>query len=423
MTIKQVWRLLREDRPPILVSYPSVKRFVHHHVAPKTPRTTVRLETPPGRQAQVDFGQVHLRIAGQRTRLWAFVMTLAYSRHRFVRFVEHQDIQTWLDCHVRAFEFFGGVPETVLLDNLKAGVERPDLYDPTINRAYGELERHYGFTVDPARVATPEHKGKVERAMPTVRQQLVAGRDYDDLAAANEAALAWCRDGVGREPHGTTQEPPLERFERDERAALLPLPPTAFECPTWAEAKVHPDHHIVFGRSYYSLPTRFVGKTVWVRATARLVEIYLDDELIKTHPRASRRGTWVTDESDYPDAARAFLMAHPQYCRKKAAELGAHVGRFVEAILADHAIRNLRKAQAVLRLGEKYGAERLDEACQYLLSFDTTELRRLQRVLDKGVPTLARPQEPAKVIVLSQQAMSFLHPPETFAASGEEVTR
>lgn len=423
MTIKQVWRLLREDKPPILVSYPSVKRFVHDQVTPAVVRTTVRLETPAGRQAQVDFGRVHLRLGGEHRRLWVFVMTLAYSRHRFVRFVERQDLATWIDCHVRAFAFFDGVPETVLVDNLKAGVVRPDLYDPTINRAYAELERHYGFAVDPARVATPQHKGKVERAMPTVRQQLVAGRDYSDLATANEAALRWCRDTVGREPHGTTHEAPVVRFERDERATLKPLPPTAFECPTWAEAKIHPDHHLVFAKSYYSVPTRFVGKTVWVRATARLVEVYLDGTRIKTHPRATRRGTWATDETDYPEAARAYLMAHPQYCRKKAAELGAHAGRFVDVLLADHAIRNLRKAQAVLRLGEKYGAERLDEACEYLLSFDTTEFHRLRRVLDQGVPTLWRPQEPAKVIVLSPQAMSFLHPPQSFAAPGGEVAR
>ncbi|MHB8765846.1 MAG: IS21 family transposase, partial [Deferrisomatales bacterium] len=159
MTIKQVWRLLREDKPPLPVSYPSVKRFVHDQVAPAVVRTTVRLETSPGRQAQVDFGQVHVRLGGERRRLWVFVMTMAYSRHRFVRFVERQDLPTWIDCHVRAFEFFGGVPETVLLDNLKAGVVRPDLYDPTVNRAYAELERYYGFAVDPARVATPEHKG------------------------------------------------------------------------------------------------------------------------------------------------------------------------------------------------------------------------------------------------------------------------
>ncbi len=421
MKMKQVWRLLRERG--VGVSYPSVRRFVRRRLAPATPRVTVRLETPPGRQAQVDFGRVRVRLGGELRSLWAFVMTLAYSRHRFVRVVERQDIQTWLDCHVRALEFFGGVPQTILVDNLKSGVVRPDLYDPTVNRAYAELERHYGFAVDPVRVATPEHKGKVERSMPTLRQQLVAGREYADLSALNEAALAWCREGVGREPHGTTQEAPLARFEREERAALQPLPPTAFERPTWAEAKVHPDHHLVFARSYYSVPTRFVGKSVWVRATARLVEVYLDEVLIKTHPRATRRGTWVTDQTDYPDAAKAHLLAHPQYCRKKAAELGLHVGRMAEAILADHAIRNLRKAQALLRLAEKYGPARLDEACQYLLSFETTEIRRLQRVLDKGVPSLWRPEASATVAVLSPQALSFLHPPQSFAAPGEEVAR
>ncbi|WP_437125325.1 Mu transposase domain-containing protein [Geoalkalibacter halelectricus] len=122
----------------------------------------------------------------------------------------------------------------------------------------------------------------------------------------------------------------MTRFEQLEQPALLPLPAQPFDPPTWAEARVHPDHHLVFDRSYYSLPTRFVGKRVWVRATTRrLVEIYCDDVLAKTHPRATRRGTWVTDPNDYPQAAKAFLLAHPAYCRKKAAELGPHVARMI----------------------------------------------------------------------------------------------
>lgn len=417
MTMKQVWRLLRQR--DVTVSYASVKRFIHHHFPIDPPRVTVRLETPPGRQAQVDFGQVHVCVGGTRRRLWAFVMTLAYSRHRFVRFIERQDLATWIDCHVRAFAFFGGVPETVLLDNLRAGVVRPDLYDPILNRAYGELERHYGFVADPARVATPRHKGKVERSIPVVRQQLVAGRDYADVADLNTQALRWCRDEVGAQPHGTTQEPPRVRFERDEKPALLPLPATAFDPPTWAEAKVHPDHHVVFQRSFYSVPTRYVGKHVLVRATHRLLEIFHNDELIKTHPRATRRATWVTDEADYPPSAQAHLFAHPQYCRSKAAELGVHVGRMVDTILADHALKNLRKAQAVLRLGDKYGPARLDEACQYLLAFDTTEIRRLKRVLEKGVPSLYQPKPETAPVPPSQQTLAFLHPPESFAAEEE----
>ncbi|WP_298267417.1 IS21 family transposase [Geobacter sp.] len=416
MTAKQVWRLLR--RKGLKASYQSVNRFVQEYVTPATPRTTMRLETPAGRQAQVDFGKVRVRLGDTLVWLWAFVMTLSYSRHRFVRFVPRQDLPSWLDCHVRAFEFFGGVPETILLDNLKAGVVRPDLYDPTINRAYAELERHYGFVADPAKVRTPEHKGKVERSMPVVRQQLVAGRGYADLTELNEAALSWCQDEVGTIDHGTTQEPPLIRFERDERKALKPLPAATFANPTWAECKVHPDHHVVFERSYYSVPTRYVGKTVWVRATFRLVEIFCNEELIKTHPRAHRRGTWQTDQNDYPPPTKAFLFFHPAHCKAKAGELGPDVARMMAAILADNALRNLRKGQALLRLGEKYGPERLNEACRHLLSFDSTELKRLQQVLERGVPTTAG--EPPDTAPLSQQTLEFLHPGESFAAGGAQ---
>ena len=169
MTAKQIWRLLTEQGYPF--SYSSLKRYINKLKPNNSKKVTVRLETSAGDQAQVDFGQVTLTLGDLKRRVWAFVMTLSYSRHRYIRFVERQDTNTWLDCHIRAFEFFGACPRTVLLDNLKAGVVKADLYDPTINRAYAELERHYGFVADPAKVRTPEHKGKVERSMPTVRQQ------------------------------------------------------------------------------------------------------------------------------------------------------------------------------------------------------------------------------------------------------------
>lgn len=419
MTMKQIWRLLQEQG--VQLSYPSVKRYIRSNVAPVTPKVTVRLETPPGQQAQVDFGKVRAQIGEKVRHLWVFVLTLSFSRHRFVRFVERQDLPSWLDCHVRAFDFFGAVPQTILLDNLKAGVVRPDIYDPTLNRAYAEMERHYGFVADPAKVATPQHKGKVERQMPVVRQQLIAGRQYRDLAELNDQALLWCREQVGREPHGTTGEAPMTRFETLERDALLPLPAQPFDPPTWAEATVHPDHHLIFERSYYSVPTRYVGKKVWVRGTRRLVEIFCDDELIKTHARATRRGTWQSDENDYPDSAKAFLFAHPSWCRKKAAELGTHVSQMIEAILADNAIRNLRKAQGLLRFAEKYGPKRLDEACDYLLHFAVTDLRRVKHVLENGIPLYWKSNQDPQPAELTQQAMEFLHPPESFAA--REVNR
>lgn len=409
MTAKQVCRLLTEQGYPF--SYTSLKRYINRLKPDLSRKVTVRLETAAGEQAQVDFGQVTLTFSDKKRRVWAFVMTLSYSRHRYVRFVEHQDTNTWLDCHIRAFEFFSGCPKTVLLDNLKAGVVKADLYDPTINRAYAELERHYGFIADPAKVRTPEHKGKVERSMPTVRQQLVAGRQYQDLADANDKALEWSLTGIGKVPHGTTHEEPMLRFERDEQAVLIQLPASRFTTPLWKECTVHPDHHVVFDKSYYSVPTRYVGKSVWVRGTFRLTEIFLDRELIKCHVRAHKPGTWRTDMNDYPDKAKAFLFAHPTWCRQQAETFGEDVGRMVNEILEPHSLQNLRKAQAVLRFADKYGVHKLNDACRHLLSFGSTSRHSLQRILENGIP---KKQDVPTIPAISIEGEQCLHPATSF---------
>jgi len=113
-------------------------------------------------------------------------MSLSCSRHKYVRFVFHQDVDTWLDCHERAFSFFGGVPKRIILDNLKSGVIKPDIYDPAINRAYADMEHHYGFVADPAREEPLKHKGKVERTVPIVRKHLLAGRTFLDITDASK---------------------------------------------------------------------------------------------------------------------------------------------------------------------------------------------------------------------------------------------
>jgi transposase len=302
ITAKQVWRLFRE-KTELPLGYCTMKRYLRAQFQMGTPPTTVRLEVDPGSQAQVDFGSAGMMVdpaTGQRRRAWAFILTLSYSRHRFVRFVFRQDVPTWIDCHIRAFEYLQGVPATIILDNLKSGVIKPDIYDPVMNRAYSELERHYGFVADPAKVALAKHKGKVERNVPVVRQHLLAGRNFRDIDEANERALTWCRQEIGMEIHGTTKRRPWEVFQTEEAPHLKPMPSESFECPLWKQCTVHPDYHIVFEGSYYSLPTRFIGQQVWARATRHLVRIFRNEELIKTHPRAARPGTWRTDLSDYP---------------------------------------------------------------------------------------------------------------------------
>ena len=419
MTAKQVWRLLRE-RTGIGVSYPTVKRYLRAQFQFGGPSVCVRLEVEPGTQAQVDYGYAGIMldpVSGKNRRAWAFIMSLSYSRHRFVRFVFRQDIPTWIDCHIRAFEFFAGVPACVVLDNLKAGVVKPDIYDPIINKAYAELERHYGFVADPAKVASPKLKGKVERNVGVVRRHLLAGRTFRDVEEANERALRWCKEEIGMEIHGTTKRKPYEVFLREESSHLRPLPPERFQCPKWKTCTVHPDHHVVFDHSYYSLPTRFIGADVWVRGDDRLVRIFLGPELIKTHCKAPRPGTWVTDLSDYPPEKLAYLMPAPTYCRRRAAEVGPQTEILVRKILADNAMRNLRKAQAVIRLAEKYGQERMEAASERSLFFGNFHYRAIKRILEKGLEEDLDTKSPA--VQLSLLGLRFLRDPSYFTPDKE----
>ena len=422
MTAKQVWRLFRE-KTELPVSYWTMKRYLRTEFQFGAPAVTVRMEVEPGSQAQVDFGYAGMMVdplTGKARRTWAFIMTLSYSRHRFVRFIFRQDVKGWIDCHIRAFEFFGGVPTSVVLDNLKAGVIKADIYDPTLNRAYGELERHYGFVADPAKAGKAKHKGKVERGVPVVRKHLLAGRTFKDADETNQRALRWCREEIGMEVHGTTKRKPFEVFQQDEVPCLKPLPSEPFECPEWKKCTVHPDHHIVFDKSYYSLPTRWIGKEVWSRGTRRLVQVFFDEQLIKTHIRAEQPGTWVTDPSDYPPEKLAYLMPTPTYCRKKASEIGPHTGALVEEILRDHAMRNLRKAQALLRLADKHGRASMEAAAERALFFGNFRYQSIKTILEKGWFSLEQAPSSPSQIPLSPLGQRFLRPPEYFA-SGEGV--
>ncbi|MBN2568926.1 MAG: IS21 family transposase [Deltaproteobacteria bacterium] len=419
---KQIWRLFQE-KTGVKIGYCTMLRYLKFQFQWGAPSVTVRIEVAPGSQAQVDFGYGGMMKdpeTGRRRKAWSFIMTLSYSRHRFVRFVFRRDVRNWIDCHVRAFAFLGGVPGTIVLDNLKPGVLKPDIYDPTLNRAYADLERHYGFVADPAKVGKPKHKGKVERMVPVVRQHLLMGRDFRDIDEANERALSWCRQEIGMEVHGTTQKRPFEVFQREEASCLKPLPAESFECPQWKKCVVHPDHHVVFDRSYYSLPTRFIGKEVWVRGGCRVVHIFLDEQMIKTHSRALLPGTFMTDYSDYPPQKQAYLMPAPTLCRAKAAEIGPQTETLIRMILSDHAMRNLRKAQAVLRLAEKYGNTAMEAAAERAVFFGNFRYQSIKDILEKGLKMV--PESTLRIpVTLSPLGQRFLRPLDYFAA-GMEVT-
>ena len=270
MTHTQIKRLLDEVGTSVSVS--SVDRYVNKYF-PKPQLSTVRLRTIAGQEGQVDFGYVGMMRdnQGRMRKAYAFVMVLSHSRYRYVEFVYSQDQMIWAQLHINAFKFFRGVPSRIILDNLKSGVIKSDLYDPLLNETYSELSRFYGFTIDPARVYAPEQKGKVERSIRIVKEQLIAGREYKDISEANIYASRWCKDEVSHRTCRSIGKRPIDVFLQEEQACLLPLPSDPFDIPLWTSCKVHKDHHFIVHGNFYSVPNKYIGQKITVRVGIKTV--------------------------------------------------------------------------------------------------------------------------------------------------------
>ncbi len=335
---------------------------------------TCRFEVEPGEQMQIDYfkaGTLYDQFEQRKRTLYAFIATLSFSRHKFVEFVFRQDSKSFVNSHVKAFDFIGGVPKTIVLDNLKDGVIKPDLYDPHFNHAYRELAEHYGTFLDPARVRSPKDKGKVERDVQTAREkfkELIAIYPTITLLELNTRTLDWLKNGYGMTKHGTTHEMPFVKFRDQEQPKLIPLPKASFEAALWKEATVHPDCYIQVNKKSYSVPYQYTGKKVWAKVTSDTVQVFYNERLIKEHVIPAR-GNRKTDLNDFPENLQAALnKGIPRYLQNEASTIGASLHNLIRTILTPHAFMNMRRAQGIVEVAKKYPAELVEEAASNLLS-------------------------------------------------------
>lgn len=379
ITHEQIHRILTEQG--LISSRRSLSRYIAS-CFPMLPKSTVHLLVKPGEEAQVDYAYIGL-INNKKT--YAFIMTLSYSRYRYVEFVHSQDQQSWAQSHINAFNFFGGVPACVLLDNLKSGVLKADIYDPTLNETYAELAKFYGFIADPAKARMPKHKGKVERSVQLVKEQVIAGICHENLAALNLFSRDWCANRVAHVVCSTTGEKPIDLFNKEEVAKLIPLPSGTFDMPFWTQGQVHRDHHFVVLGNFYSVPSQYIGLTVQIRVGLKTVKAYINYELIKTHIRQQGKGQWATDINDYPKSARFYLENTAEVCIEQAKSIGQATANMIAEILNHGTKLALRKSQAILRLSNTYGSERLEEACLRAILFDNSSYKSLKKILEEGL--------------------------------------
>jgi transposase len=363
-------------------SYSAVRRMVAGIRASLPPEVTCRLEFAPGEAAQVDFGAgpILLHPDGKPRRTWAFVMTLAHSRHQYLEFVWDQTVATWLGCHRRALEWFAGVPERIVIDNAKCAITRACAQDPVVQRAYAECAEGYGFKIDPCPPHDPQKKGIVEAGVKYVKGNFLPLREFRDLADLNAQARQWVLETAGQRIHGTTRQPPLALFAL-EQPLLKPLPAVAPDLGTWHRVSVHKDCHVQFERILYSAPFALVGKLLWLRATDAAVALYEDYRHVATHPRGQRPGQRVSCKAHLPPEAQAFFAKDRQWCATQAIEIGPSCRTLIERLLADNVLERLRAAQGVLGLLKPYGAKRLEAACARALAHDSPHYRTVKTIL------------------------------------------
>jgi transposase len=378
----------------------------------KTATTMPVVDGEAGHELQVDTGWVGtLRVPqgpGRRFRAWIF--TAVRSRHRFVYPTFDETTARAIEACEAAWAFYGGVFRVLIPDNTKAIITTADPLGPRITPAFLEYAQARHFHIDAARVRSPRDKGRVERAVPGVRDDCFAGEALRTLEEARVWAHRWCLEDYGLRRHSRTQRRPLEHFQAEEAPVLLPAPTTAYDIPRWSEPKVARDQLAAVDKALYSIPHPYVGQRLTARADAQTVRFYARGQLVKTHPRQPPGGRAI-DATDYPVERSIYALRNVDALRHQAEAAGAVIGHYAAALL-DSPLpwTRMRRVYALLGLVRRYGAARVTEACERALAADMLDVRRLQRMLEQG--PVARPATPpARVIPLAR----YLRPASQFA--------
>ena len=427
----QIFRWLTADRLQVTrirellgergcqVSYSSLHRFVARRNWRSRRRSTVRMgESVPGEVAEMDFGRlgfIHDPETGRRRAVWALIVVLAHSRHSFVWPAFSQKLDEVIAGLEAAWEFFGGVPRYLVIDNFPAAVAGADSLHPRLARGFLEYSQRRGFITDPARTRHPKDKPHVERGVQYVRERFFKGGDFRDLYHLRDEAARWCLDVAGQRIHGTTRRQPLQVFLDEERQTLAPWDGEPYEVTDWRTAKVHPDHHVACQYALYSVPSALCppGQQVEVGLGRKLVRIYHRGRLVKVHPRQPRGGR-STDAADYPTELTAYTLRAPEGIKRGAAEQGPAVAEFAGRLF-DGPLpwARIRQGHKLLRLGHRYTPERLDDACRKALEVDLIDVRRVERILVQALEQSETPDHPPPL-----PAGRFARPGSVFAHAG-----
>lgn len=388
--LKTAYRIIKR-KYDLKGSYESFKVLVRKKVI-KTKLKDVfpRLETEPGQETQIDYcfsGYHYDYQAKKRRKVNGFIGKLSASRLPYVEFVYSQDQESFVESNIRMLEFFGGTTRYITIDNLKAGVIKPHIYDPKLNRAYQEFAEHYGVFINPCVVGHSKGKAKVERQVQEVRElfrELIAVHPSFTLQELNEEAKKWCLEDYGMHKHGTTNRKPRLVFEEEEQPLLKPLNPIRFEVPHWKPVKVHADQFFSYDKKRYAMPAQYRGHGLLCRRTGKILKVYdTNHTLLRQYVITAQRVQYC--KGDFPESYEAMLKGeYPQYLIRQAELLGPSSKKLIESILVPHAFIKARCARGVLSVLQEYKAHPfLQEICQKAREKRLFVPKTIKRILEQ----------------------------------------
>lgn len=382
LTAQRIFQDLRTDHG-FTGSYDAVKRQVRRLSAGHAVRVE-RMECAPGEEAQVDFGLgAPVLMDGRKRRTWVFRIVLSHSRKAYSEAVYQQTTEVFIRALENAFRAFGGVPKTLVIDNLRAAVTRADWYEPELTPKVAEFCRHYGTVILPTRPRHPEHKGKVERGVGYVKGNALQGRVFGALAEENAYLVWWEEHVADQRIHGTTRQHVGRCFAERERGVLRSLPPMPFPCFEEGQRSVHRDAHVEVKHAYYEVPEEYIGRQVWVRYDGRLVRVFnLRMELLTTHARLEP-GQFSPSQTDSRGRHSGVERTAEYWCAR-AAQVGPWCGEWAQRVYVERGVTAVRVLMGLVSLAKRSGRHALDQACARAVSAGALRLRDLRRLLEQG---------------------------------------
>ena len=367
----------------------------------KTLDPVMRFNHKAGEKCFVDYSGLKMQWidikTGEIHDAEIFVGCLGASNLIFCEATETQQLPDWIASHARMFEFFGGVPEMLVIDNLKSGVYKHHRYDPDLNPSYTLLAEHYQVAVIPARVRAPQDKASVEVSVQCVEREIIAPLRHVTFTSLEEinAAIKKRLILLNHRPMQKTKISRQQQFEETEKNVLKPLPAYRFELQEWKKATVHVDYHVDIKRHFYSVPYRFIGKRVDVCLTKNTVEVFYLSERIALHPRDDSPARFSTLEEHMPSSHQLYLQEQKdgsvEFFMNWAKQRGEIVYQYIEKFFASRTFpqQAIRACFGLKRLSEQFGNARFEKACEKALAMHRYRYQTIEEILkhDLDKPT------------------------------------